>query len=111
MAAAPPANTMVRVTATGGMPGWQITLIAAIAAILAAATAVLPGRATPPGGTPQRQPPDPTTHPKPGTPTLPNRLLHPTRQSDRRCQPAPRRQPPAMHHQSQPGDHPNHVRE
>ena len=56
------------------MPGWQITLIAAIAAILAAATAVLPGRATPPGGTPQRQPSDPTTHPKPGTPTLLNRL-------------------------------------
>jgi hypothetical protein len=78
MAAAPPAHTTVRVTATGGMPGWQITLIAAIAAILAAATAVLPGRATPPGGTPQRQPPDPTTHPKPGTPTFPNRLPHPT---------------------------------
>jgi SAM-dependent methyltransferase len=28
MAATPPAHTTVRVTATGGMPGWQITLIA-----------------------------------------------------------------------------------
>jgi hypothetical protein len=33
--------TTVRAIATAGMPGWQITLIAAAAAILAAATAVL----------------------------------------------------------------------
>ena len=54
-----PAGThiTVRVIATGGVPGWQITLIAATAAILAAATAVLLDRATSPGGTPQRQPP------------------------------------------------------
>ena len=37
----PPADTIV----TGGMPGWQITLIAAAAAILAATMAVLLDRA------------------------------------------------------------------
>ena len=37
----PPAQTIV----TGGMPGWQITLIAAAAAILAATAAVLLDRA------------------------------------------------------------------
>jgi hypothetical protein len=70
--AGPRRHTTVRVTATGGMPGWQVTLIAAIAAILAAATAVLPGRATPPGGTPQRQPltPQPTPNrARPHSPT------------------------------------------
>jgi hypothetical protein len=42
-----PANTpsQVQTVATGGMPGWQITLIAAGAAIIAAAVAVLLDRA------------------------------------------------------------------
>jgi hypothetical protein len=35
----------VRAAVSGGMPGWQITLIAATAALLAAALAVLLGRA------------------------------------------------------------------
>ncbi len=39
-----PANT-IRVVAGGGMPGWQITLIALGAALLAAAAAVLLDRA------------------------------------------------------------------
>jgi hypothetical protein len=34
----------IRVIATGGMPGWQITLIAVGAALLAAAIAVLADR-------------------------------------------------------------------
>ena len=33
--------TTVRVIATGGMPGWQITLVAAAAALAAATVAVL----------------------------------------------------------------------
>ena len=49
MAAATPAHATVRVIATGAMPGWQITLIAVIAVILATATAVLLDRAAPPG--------------------------------------------------------------
>ena len=38
-------NTTVHVIATGGMPGWQITLIAAVAALAAAAVAVRIDRA------------------------------------------------------------------
>jgi hypothetical protein len=38
-------HTTVRVIATGGMPGWQITLIAAVAALAAATVAVLIDRA------------------------------------------------------------------
>jgi hypothetical protein len=38
-------HTPVHVIATGGMPGWQITLIAAGAALAAAIVAVLAGRA------------------------------------------------------------------
>ena len=37
-------HTTVRVIAAGGMPGWQITLIAAGAALVAAAIAVLADR-------------------------------------------------------------------
>jgi hypothetical protein len=37
--------TTVRVIATGGMPGWQITLIAAVTALAAATVAVLIDRA------------------------------------------------------------------
>jgi hypothetical protein len=43
--ATPVPATTVRVIATGGMPGWQITLIAVGAALLAAAAAVLLDRA------------------------------------------------------------------
>jgi hypothetical protein len=68
MAAAPPARTTIRVTATGGMPGWQITLIAAIAAILAAATAVLPAG-------PHRQPAHLSASPL--TPQLTPNRAHP----------------------------------
>ena len=42
---APVPATTVRVISTGGMPGWQITLIAIGAALLAAIVAVLLGRA------------------------------------------------------------------
>jgi hypothetical protein len=38
-------HTTVRVIATGGMRGWQITLIAAVAALAAATVAVLIDRA------------------------------------------------------------------
>jgi hypothetical protein len=38
-------HTTVHVITTGGMPGWQITLIAAGAALAAAAVAVLADRA------------------------------------------------------------------
>ena len=38
-------HTTVRVITTGGMPGWQITLIAAVAALAAATVAVLVDRA------------------------------------------------------------------
>jgi len=38
-------HTTVRVIATGGMPGWQIALIAAMAAVVAAILAVLIDRA------------------------------------------------------------------
>ena len=38
-------STQIHVIATGGMPGWQITLIAAAAALLAATVAVLLDRA------------------------------------------------------------------
>ena len=40
-----PEPTTARITATGGMAGWQITLIALAAAVLAAAAAVLLDRA------------------------------------------------------------------
>jgi hypothetical protein len=40
-----PAGTPAYIVATGGMPGWQITLIAAAAAVLAAVLAVLLDRA------------------------------------------------------------------
>ena len=40
-----PAPVTVRVIAGGGMPGWQITLIAAAAALATAAVAVLLDRA------------------------------------------------------------------
>jgi hypothetical protein len=42
---APTARTVTRVIVIGGMPGWQIALIAAGAAVLAAALAVLAYRA------------------------------------------------------------------
>jgi hypothetical protein len=38
-------HTTVRVVTTGGMPGWQIALIAAAAALVAATMAVLTDRA------------------------------------------------------------------
>jgi hypothetical protein len=38
------ADTPVRVIATGGMPGWQITLIAVGAALVAGAVAILADR-------------------------------------------------------------------
>jgi hypothetical protein len=41
----PPVPVTVHTVATGGMPGWQIILIAAGAALLAAAVAVLLDRA------------------------------------------------------------------
>jgi hypothetical protein len=45
-ATAPPqAQTPIHTIVTGGMPGWQITLIAAVAALLAATLAVLLDRA------------------------------------------------------------------
>ena len=44
---APVPATTVRVISTGGMPGWQIALIAAGAALLAAVLAVLADRARP----------------------------------------------------------------
>ena len=40
-----PAQVQVRTIVAGGMPGWQITLIAAGAALIAAALAVLADRA------------------------------------------------------------------
>ena len=40
-----PATTIVHVITTGGMAGWQITLIALAAALLAATTAVFADRA------------------------------------------------------------------
>jgi hypothetical protein len=42
--AGPPASTIIH-TVAGGMPGWQIALIAAVAALLAAAVAVFLDRA------------------------------------------------------------------
>jgi hypothetical protein len=39
------ASTVTRTVVVGGMPGWQITLIAAAAALLAAGLAVLADRA------------------------------------------------------------------
>jgi hypothetical protein len=41
----PPAPVQIHTIITGGMPGWQITLIAAAAAILTAAAAVILDRA------------------------------------------------------------------
>jgi|SRR5215472_4645347 len=41
----PGAHTTVRFITTGGMPGWQVTLIAVAAAVLAAALAVALDRA------------------------------------------------------------------
>jgi len=41
----PPVTTVTRTVLVGGMPGWQIALIAAGAALLAAAVAVLAYRA------------------------------------------------------------------
>ena len=41
----PPPPPPVRVVAEGGISGWQITLIALAAALVAAAVAVLPDRA------------------------------------------------------------------
>ena len=40
-----PRHTAVHTVVTGGMPGWQITLIAVAAALLAATVAVLADRA------------------------------------------------------------------
>ena len=40
-----PATVQIHTIITGGMPGWQITVIAATAAILTAATAVILDRA------------------------------------------------------------------
>ena len=44
---APPAQVLVHTVTAGGMPGWQITLIAAAAAILAAIVAVAADRVLP----------------------------------------------------------------
>jgi hypothetical protein len=56
-------NTITRVITTGGMPGWQITLIALGAALVAAAAAVIlaswSGQPQPAGSTP----PTPTEYP------------------------------------------------
>jgi len=41
----PPTGTTVRVITVGGMPGWQITVIAVAAALVAATAAVLLDRA------------------------------------------------------------------
>jgi hypothetical protein len=41
----PPVSAVTRIVVVGGMPGWQIALIAAGAALLAAAAAVLADRA------------------------------------------------------------------
>ncbi len=41
----PPVHTVTRVVAVGGMPGWQIAMIAIGAALFAAAAAVLAYRA------------------------------------------------------------------
>jgi hypothetical protein len=46
-AAAPPVPTAIHTVVIGGMPGWQIALIAAGAAVLAATVAVLADRARP----------------------------------------------------------------
>ena len=43
--APPQAQTQIHTIVTGGMPGWQITLIAAAAALVAATLAVLADRA------------------------------------------------------------------
>jgi hypothetical protein len=59
----PPLPTHVHALATGGMPGWQITLIAAAAVLLAAALAVLATRIR---ATRRRVPPalpEPRPHP------------------------------------------------
>ena len=42
--APPVAHTQIRTIMTGGMPGWQITLIAAAAALVAATLAVIADR-------------------------------------------------------------------
>jgi hypothetical protein len=42
---APPASAVTHTVIVGGMPGWQITLIAIAAALLAAAAAVIADRA------------------------------------------------------------------
>jgi hypothetical protein len=52
----PPAPAQIHTIITGGMPGWQITLIAAAAAILTAAAAVILDRAR----TARRHPTAPT---------------------------------------------------
>ena len=79
--AVPPAHTVV----TGGMPGWQITLIAVAAALAAAATAVILDRildrAAPPGppGHLTRGIPDPVALGKPvivrGPVGMPDRVV------------------------------------
>ena len=43
----PPASAQIHTVVTGGMPGWQITLIALAAALLAAVAAVLLGHGPP----------------------------------------------------------------
>jgi hypothetical protein len=50
----PPATTVTRTVMVGGMPGWQIALIAVGAALLAAVAAVLADRAWSTRGKPFR---------------------------------------------------------
>ena len=54
-----PAHPHVHTVVTGGMPGWQITLIAIGAALLAATVAVLLDRARAAAGRRSRRPPEP----------------------------------------------------
>jgi hypothetical protein len=53
----PPATTVTRTVLAGGMPGWQIALIAVAAALLAAAVAMLADRAWTTRGRPVRTDP------------------------------------------------------
>ena len=52
--AVPPATTVTRTVLVGGMPGWQIVLIATGAAVIAAVAAVLVYRAWTTHGKPAR---------------------------------------------------------
>jgi hypothetical protein len=55
----PPRGAAIRIVVVGGMPGWQIALIAVGAALLAATAAVLADRHGPPAARRSRWPPEP----------------------------------------------------